>query len=493
MIDVLEGLSAIMDLTTLLYIFLGAMMGLLFGIIPGLGGTTVLALLIPLTFGMDKAQAVAMLISASGAVAFGGSMSAILLNTPGTAENIATTFDGFPLAKQGKAGVAIGASATASALGAIFGAIVLFMLIPVARNIVLMFSYPDYFLMAVLGIVVVVVASKSSLLKGLIAGGIGLLISFIGYDQTGFVRFTFDIDYLWGGVSVISIVIGVFAISEAIELFLKGGTISSDKDTMKIQGVGEGILSVFKNFGLFLKSALIGTVIGIIPGVGGTVANFVAYLRAKASVKDNSMFGKGDIRGVIAPESSNNAKDGGSLVPTVAFGIPGSGTMAVLLGALILHGLESGPQLMVKNASVLYTLVFALVLANIIVAVVGLLMVKQLVKVTLVPTNILAPSIIAISVMGALAVNGYFSDVLIAVIFGVIGYFMKKFDYSRVALIIAIVLGPMAENTFFQTYHALGLSVFYTRPLSIFLIAILIFVLLIPFFSKMKRKRGASV
>ena len=490
----LTGLSSFLDISVLLYLILGSMLGMFFGILPGLGGATALALLLPLTFGMDTTSAVVLLISTTAATAYGGSITAILINTPGTSQNIATTFDGYPLAKQGRAGVALGASATASALGGIFGCLVLMALIPLARNIVLLFSYPDYFLLAILGLSVIAVVSQGSVLKGLIAAGIGLLISFIGYDQTGFARYDFNNPYLWSGISLVPVVIGVFAIVESIELFLKGGTISSTYTKVnQTSDIKNGILSVFKNFGLFLRSSVIGTIIGIIPGVGGTVANFVSYMQAKQTSKNNELFGKGDIRGVIAPEAANNAKDGGSLIPTVAFGVPGSAEMAILLGALILHGLEPGPKLLIQDADVLFTLIFGLVIATIFVSVIGLIFARQFAKLTSIPTKILAPCIFIVSAMGALAVNGYFGDLIIAIIFGVLGFYMKKFGYSRIALVIALTLGSMAENSFFQTYKALGFTSFVTRPFSLILIIIILSVLIFPLFQKArKRKEGGD-
>jgi putative tricarboxylic transport membrane protein len=486
----LEGFYSLFELSSIIYLIIGAFLGLLFGIMPGLGGPTVLALLIPITFGMDPAQAIILLTAAMGAVPFGGSITAILLNTPGTPQNVATTFDGYPLARQGKAGMALGAAATASALGAVFGVIVLLLLIPVARSVVLAFSYPDYFLLAFLGLTVIAVVSQGELFKALIATGLGLMISFIGYDPEGIIRFTNDNPYLTEGISLVSVIIGVFAIAEMIELYVQGGGSVVQSGTLsKTTGVMSGVVSVFKNFGLFIRSSVIGTVIGVIPGVGGVVANFLAYMQAKQTVKDEK-FGTGDIRGVIAPESANNAKDGGSLVPTVAFGIPGSSEMAVLLGAFILHGIEPGPKLMIQHVDILYALIFALVAANIVVSVIGLLFANQFTKLTLVPIRILAPLVFAISAMGALATHGYFIDLILAFIFGVLGYFMKKYGYSRIALVIALVLGTLAETAFYQTKQALGLSAFVTQPLSLTLIGVIILVLAWPFIQNRKSKRG---
>jgi TctA family transporter len=267
-----------------LYLVLGTLLGLLFGILPGLGGPQVLALLLPITYGMDTNLAIVLLVGAMSSIAFGGSIPAILINTPGTPQSAATCFDGFPLAQQGKAGMAIGAAATASCLGAIFGAIILTILLPVGRYVVLAFSYPEYFMLALMGLSVIAVVSKGSLWKGLIAACLGLILSTVGYDPiTGSVRYTFGTDYLWDGIRLVPAFIGLFAIGEAIDLFLGRGKIAQSAYAGRIGGIAKGIKAVFKHFGLFIRCSVIGTLVGIIPGVGGAVTNFLAYGSAKVT------------------------------------------------------------------------------------------------------------------------------------------------------------------------------------------------------------------
>ena len=305
-----------------LYLVLGTLLGMLFGILPGLGGPQVLALLLPITYGMHAELAMVLLVGAMSSIAFGGSIPAILINTPGTGQSAATCFDGFPLAQQGKAGMAIGAAATASCLGAVFGAIILTVILPIGRLVVLAFSYPEYFMLALMGLSVIAVVSIGSLWKGLVAACLGLIFSTFGYDPiTGSVRFTFGSDYLWDGIRLMPAFIGLFAIGETLDLFLKRGKIAQAY-TGKIGGVTQGVKAVFRNFGLFLRCSIIGTIVGIVPGVGGAVSNFLAYGHAVQVSKNPENFGKGDIRGVIAPEAGNDAKDGGALVPTLIFGIP---------------------------------------------------------------------------------------------------------------------------------------------------------------------------
>jgi len=476
-----------------LYLVLGTLLGMLFGILPGLGGPQVLALLLPITYGMNVDLAIVLLVGAMSAIAFGGSIPAILINTPGTGQSAATCFDGFPLAQQGKAGMAIGAAATASCLGAIFGAIILTIILPIGRLVVLAFSYPEYFMLALMGLSVIAVVSKGSLWKGLIAACLGLILSTIGYDPvTGSVRFTFGSDYLWDGIRLLPAFIGLFAVGEALELFLKRGKIAQIDYRGKIGGVMEGIKAVFRHFGLFLRCCVVGTLVGIIPGVGGAVSNFLAYGHAVQVSKDPEKFGTGDIRGVIAPEAGNDAKDGGALVPTLIFGIPGSLEMAVFLGALILLGLEPGPRMMIDNPEVVLVLIYTLVAGNILVALIGLFGAGFLVKITYVPTSLLAPVIFMLALMGAYLVHGMLADVIVAVIFGVLAFAMKRFDFSRIAVVIAIVLGGLAQKTFHQTLMLWGFKGFFNRPISLGLFIITVAMILVPYVREMLISRKAA-
>jgi TctA family transporter len=471
-----------------LYLVLGASVGMLFGILPGLGGPQAVVLLLPLTFGLEPRLAITTLIGASGATAFSGSVTAILINTPGTAVNAATCFDGFPLARQGKAGMALGASATSSALGAIFGAIILTLVLPIGRKLVLAFSYPEYFMLAILGLSIIVVISRETLLKGFIAAILGLLFSSFGYcGITGSVRFTFGLIYLWDGIKLVPALIGLFAIAEAVDLFIGRGTIArTERFEGAITGVFEGVKSVFKHFRVFLRSAIIGTIIGIIPGVGGSVSNFIAYAHIVQSSKDKEKFGHGDIRGVIAPEAANDAKDGGALIPTLIFGIPGSIVMAVLLGALMIHGIEPGPRMMLDYPELILILIWALVFSNLFTSTVGLLLSLQLSKITLIPTTIVAPVIFVLSILGTYALNKMFADVVVVLIFGLLGFAMKRFDYPRISLVIALVLGGLAQKSFHQTIMALGIKGFIIRPISL---GLLIATIVLLVFSLAKSKR----
>ncbi|KMK65035.1 tripartite tricarboxylate transporter permease [Puniceibacterium sp. IMCC21224] len=503
------GLDILLDATftvftsgSIIYIFLGVLLGLCFGVIPGLGGTTALALLIPVTFTMESLDAMYLAGGVMGATSFGGSITAILLNTPGTAPNAATTFDGYPLAQQGKAGLAIGASAAASAMGGLIGLFTLLLVIPVARELVLAFGPAEFFLLTIFGLVAIAVSARGKLLRGLIAGGFGLMLAFVGSDTvSGEIRFALDSDYLWDGVPLVPTLTGMFALSQMIELGLKGGSVAAKGEDAgrKITGVWEGVLSVFKNWTVLLRGSAIGTIIGAIPGLGGTVASFIAYTSTVQSSKNPESFGKGNILGVIAPEAANNAKDGGSLVPTVAFGIPGSAETALFLGILVLHGIEPGPTILLQNQAEVYGLILALTLSAVGASVIGLLLSRWLVLITYVNVHFLVPVVVAVSLTGVYVLDGKLGDVILAMVMGVVGYLMIRFDYPRLTLVIALVLGETAERSFHQTqlisdYDMLGFMA--GRPQSLVLIVLILLTLLLPglrktrlFGGKMRRER----
>jgi TctA family transporter len=471
-----------------LYLVLGVVIGMTFGVLPGLGGPQVLALLLPLTFAMDSTDAIILLIGAAGAVPLGGSITAILINTPGTPQNAATTFDGYPMTKMGRAGEAIGAAASASVMGALVGAVILTIILPFGKLIVLSFSYPETFMMAMLGLAIIAVLSKGALWKSLIATGLGLMLSTIGMDvATGTPRYTMDTYYLIDGISLIPALIGLFAVAEAISLFTSKSTISTAKVNTSLRGVMTGVKATFTHFGIFFRSSIVGTIIGIIPGVGGSVANFLGYAQAVSTSKDKSQFGKGDIRGVIGAEAANNAKDGGALVPTLIFGVPGSLEYAVLLGALMIHGIQPGPRLLLDHAELAISMIYALVLSNIVVGVIGVLGAKFIVPITQIRITFVAPVVMILALLGSYATQAVIGDVVVAVLFGFIGYVMIRYEYSRVALVIALVLGDILQMSLIQTLSAQGIVGLVNRPISLGLVIVTLAILVFPFIWRSSR------
>ena len=469
------------------YIFLGVLVGLTFGVIPGLGGTTALALLIPVTYTMDPVAAMYLAGGSMGATSFGGSMTAILLNTPGTPPNAATTFDGYPLTRQGKAGLAIGASATASAMGGLIGLISLLLVIPLARNIIYLFGPPEFFLLTILCLIAIAVATRGKLLRGLIAGGFGLMAAFVGMDSvSGELRYTGEVDYLWDGIPLVPVLTGMFAVSQMLELALRGGSIVSDAQrSTKLSGVFDGIKSVFRHWPHLLRGSAIGTVIGAIPGLGGVVASFFAYSSAAQTSREPETFGKGNIIGVIAPESANNAKDGASLLPAVAFGIPGSAESALLLSILILHGIEPGPSILIENQREIYGLILAITFSAVGASIVGLISARWLMLVTYVKVQVLVPIVISVTLTAVYVLEGKSGDVIVCAIMGVVGYLMIRFDYPRLTFIIALVLGRTMEQAFHQSMAISDgdmYSYIASRPTAIVLVVCIILTLLFPAF-----------
>lgn len=494
LVEVLTGGSAV-------FVLIGVALGLCFGVIPGLGGTTALALLIPVTFTMEPIDAMYLAGGVMGATSFGGSITAILLNTPGTAPNAATVFDGYPLAQQGKAGLAIGASATASAMGGLIGLFTLLLFIPVAKQVVLLFGPAEFFLLTLLGLTAIAVSARGKLLRGLISGGVGLMFAFVGIDtMTGQERYVMGSNYLWDGIPLVPTLTGMFAISQMIELSLKGGAVAAagDEKSRRISGVVDGIVAVFRHWPTLVRGSAIGTLIGAIPGLGGTVASFIAYTSAVQSSRDPGSFGKGNIVGVIAPESANNAKDGGSLIPTVAFGIPGSAETALFLGILVLHGIDPGPSILLHNEHEIYGLIVALTLSAVGASIIGLIAARWLVLITHVNVNVLVPVVVAVSLTGVYVLEGKPADVILCLVMGILGYVMIRFDYPRLTLVIALVLGETCERSFHQTmlisdHNMLGFML--GRPAATILLVAIVFTIFLPILRKVltvRQRRAAA-
>jgi TctA family transporter len=463
-----EGLLLVLAWPNILYPIAGTLAAMVVALLPGLSGATLMALAIPLTLGWDPLHVMLLYGALVGGATFMGSVTAILLNIPGSAPNAATLIDGYPMAQRGLAMTALAASSTASALGSTFGVIVLIALIPVIALVIPGIGPPEYLLLALWGLVAIGTIIRGSVAKGLAAAGLGLMVSFIGLDpRTADARFTFGTLYLQDGLNVVGVFLGMFALAEVIDLSAsRRETISGKRQVAELGGsVADGIVSVFRHRGLFLRSSVIGTVVGMIPGLGGTVAAFIAYGEAVRTDR-NGTIGTGDIRGVIAPEAANDAKDGGSLLPTLTLGIPASSGTAVLLSVMAIHGIRPGQELMTEGLPLMFALIWALFLSNWITSVAGLAMVRPLSRLTVVRTRRLIPPIVILAVLGALALNGRVTDVWMAVLFGVAGYLMKKHHWSRVAFVMALVLGPLFEQNLQLTLdlQRLGRIDFWSRP-----------------------------
>jgi putative tricarboxylic transport membrane protein len=494
----LEGLRLVFSWPYIVYPLAGTLLAMLFSSIPGLNSSSLMALAIPLTFSWDPLPVMLIFGAFVGGATFMGSVTAILFNIPGKAQNAVTLLDGYPMTQQGQAKTAIGCAAASSALGSTFGIFILIGLIPFMREAAMALGPPEYLMLAIWGLTTLAALAGNSLLKGLAIAGLGLQLAFIGYDpRTAELRFTFGFDYLHDGLSLVPVFLGVFALAEVIDLMVsRKETLSGKLRMQDLTGsVGEGVRSVFRHFGLFLRCSVIGTVIGAIPGVGSSVAGFVAYGHASQTAADRSRFGRGDIRGVLAPEAANDAKDGGALVPTLALGIPGGTGTAVLLGALTLHGMAPGREMLTDNLVLVFVLIWSLFLSNWITSLLGLSLVNPMARLSTIRTARLMPFIISLAVIGSLQYRGLMADVVCAMFFGVVGYLMKRYDWPRIPLVIAMALAPLFETNLHLTLRLqeLGRIDFWSRPLVLVLILLTLSNFFLPaFLGKLRAIRAAK-
>ncbi|MGE3247520.1 MAG: tripartite tricarboxylate transporter permease, partial [Beijerinckiaceae bacterium] len=467
-------------------LFLGVMIGLYLGAVPGLGWMVGFAMLMPFTFGMDPVVAFALLLGMYAVTTTSDTLTAVLLGVPGTGAAAATVVDGYPMSQRGEAMRALGAAYTGSAIGGVFGALSLAVMLPIIAPLILAFAPPEFFMLGVLGLMYVGALSGRSIARGLIAALLGLLIATIGYStQGGIARYSFEINYLLDGLDVIPLALGLFAIPEIVELACRGLPIARHAQDVSTKGqMLQGIKDAFTHWWLVLRSSMIGIYIGMLPGVGAAIADWVAYGHAVHTAKDKSQFGKGDIRGVIAPETANNSVKGSDLVPTIAFGIPGSAAMSILLGAFLIHGLRPGPDMLTTKLSFTYSMVWTLVIANVTGALALMLWSKQISKIVFLRANLIVPAIILFSFMGAWVNKSNMGDWAVLLLFGAIGIWFKQAGWPRPPVILGFVLGPIMETNLDITLQAIGWG-FVTRPLVVAMIVILA----ISFAFEMRRQR----
>lgn len=485
MVDVLlEAFAHAFSLLNLVTILWGTVLGIIIGALPGLGPTLAVSLMITVSFKMPADTALILLGAVYSGAIYGGSISAILINAPGTPGSAATTFDGYPMSKQGKAGIAMGLSVTSSLVGGIFSIVCLILFAPVIARFSVKFGPPELFMLAMCGLAIIAAVSKSALRRGIIAGGIGLMMSFFGQDlMTGESRFDFGILALEDGLPFIVGLVGMFAASQSISLSERKGSISlSGKVTGG--GVREGIRLTFKYPMTLFKSSVIGTIVGAVPGAGISAANFLAYMEAIRTAKDPDSFGKGNPEGVVACEASNNAVSGGSLIPTLTIGIPGNATTAAFLGGVMIHGLRPGMDLFSTNAAITYSLFIGLILANLCFFIVGLFAINWFAKITLIRNELLVPIILLLSMVGSFALSNKYADMIICLVFGLLGYFFKKFGFPVIAVVLGMILGPIGERGFHQSLMMSKGSylIFFTRPLSLVLFLLTLLVLFFQLF-----------
>lgn len=483
-----QGLLVILQWHTLAVMLLGIFLGFWVGLLPGLGGSTTLALMLPFIYKMSPVEAFAFLLGMHSVVSTTGDITSVLFGIPGEGTTAATVLDGHAMAKRGEAGRALGAALMSSLVGAVIGAVALAISIPIVRPLVLTFGSPELFMLGIVGIAFISSLSGQggrALLRGFLAGLLGLFFALVGDDpQAGIQRFTFGSLYLWSGLDLVPVLVGIFAIPEIVDLAIRGTSIAGELPRGDLsKGAWEGTKDTFRHFWLTTRCSLIGTFIGIMPGLGGGVAQWIAYGHAVQSAKDaegRSGFGKGDVRGVLGPGAANNSKEGGSLIPTIAFGVPGSSSMAILLAAFFMVGLVPGPDMLDKHLVLTFSMVWTLIVANIITVGLSYALLTQLAKLTSVRGSVLIPFILFLAFIGAYTSNNDVGDLLTFLFFGVIGYVMIRCGWPRSPLVLGFVLGKIVENNFYISTIRYGASWLH-RPVVLILIALTLVVVIYPF------------
>ena len=478
----LTGLTSVLAWPAIGFMVLGVAIGMWMGAVPGLGGVLGMILLLPFTFDMEPVNAFALLLGLFAVTSTSDTIASVMLGIPGTAASQATILDGYPLAQKGQAARAFGAAFTVSAFGGVFGAAVLAISLPLITPIITAFKSGEIFMLAILGLAMVGSLSGGSITKGVAAALLGLLISTIGSAQTvAIYRYTFDQDYLLDGLPIVPVVLGLFAIPELMELATRNVNISRvSKEQAEGGGMLDGIRDAFRHWWLATRCATIGTYIGILPGLGAAIVDWVAYGHAVQSAKDKSKFGKGDIRGVIAPEAANNAIKGGALIPTIAFGIPGSLGMAILLGALLLVGLLPGPDMLTTDLPITFAMVWTIVIANILAAIVLMFLAKYVAKVAFISGHLIVPGVILFIFMGAWLAGGTSLGAWITcLMFGILGYIMKVTGWARPPLVLGLILGGISENRFQLATLAEGSYAWLSRPIVLFIVCLIVLTILL--------------
>jgi len=492
-----QGFSLLLNVNSVIFLFFGVFLGILCGAIPGLTTTTAVAILVPLTYAMGAMDALVFLACIYVAAMFGGSITAILINTPGTPAAASTAFDGYPMAKRGEAERALGLALGSSVLGGLFSYVFLLIAMWPIAYFAIRFGAPEMFLLAAMGLSIIAGLGKGSFWRAVLAGLFGVLIATFGISPTGMIRPHFGTPWMLNGAPQIPTMIGLLAFSELISMLSDSlNSTSADKGTSKRMGkeIVKGMVEPLKYRKTTLVSCIIGTFLGALPAAGASIAAFISYNQAKQTSKNPESFGTGTPEGIVAPETANSASTGGALATTLAFGIPGSGTTAVLISAMMLHGMIPGPRLFIDQMPVVYALIIALFVSQAVMIVMGVIFCKSMSGIINVSPNILAPTIAVLCVVGSFALRTSFFDVGFMIVFGIIGYFMKKGDYPVFATVLGLVLGRMSDENLIRTAirFRYDFSVFLTRPISLVLVIFTVIMVLYPLVMSHMRKKNKS-
>lgn len=476
----IQGVGALFVWPAVGYLLLGVLIGIVVGILPGLGGLSALAMLLPFSFLLDVYSAMAFLMGMYAVTTTSDTIAAVLLGVPGTSASQATILDGYPMAVKGEAGRALGAAYTVSMLGGVAGGLLVIVSLPLVRELVLSIGSPEFFMLGLFGLLIVGALSGGAPLRGIIVVLFALALAMIGTSpQEGIPRYTFGDAYLLGGIKIVPVVLGLFALPELLDLFVRRSSIARVA-LESAQGMQQGIRDAFRHWWLTLRSIFIGVYVGMIPGLGASIVDWVAYGHAVQSEKHPERFGTGDVRGVIAPEAANNALKGGALVPTLAIGVPGNAPMALFLVALTVQGVSPGPDILGNRVDVLFALVGALVVANILAAGLLLLATPYLARITQVRGTIIVAVVVVAALMGAWMSTQALGDWMVLLAFGVIGYVMKRWHWPRPPIALGLVLGPLLERYLHLSINVYGYD-WLTRPVVLIILALIVWTLYVQF------------
>lgn len=488
---VVNGLLALLTPESLAFMGIGVAFGIIIGFLPGVGGIVAMALLLPFIFGAEPAAAMALLLGAHVATIYNDAITGILFGVPGSAKGIALVFDGYPMTQRGEGGRALGLTAMSSLLGGIVGVVFLVAMLPVVRAVMLALGPPEYFVMGLWGLSVIALFGTQSIFKGLAAGGLGLLLATVGQDPvTATARYTFGSLYLFDGIDFAVAAIGLFAISQMISLHIEGGAIAKRKVGAQRGSVWDGVRDAFRYKRVVVQSSMLGLFIGALPGIGASVGGIAAYGQAARSSRNSDEFGKGAPQGIAAPAATLGANEGGGLLPTLGFGIPGGESAAILLSAFLVMGIAPGRQMLTEGLDLVFAMVWILVIANIVTTLVGLLTAPYFTRLTAVPAVRLIPLIMAVCFAGVYAINQRIEDVLLCAALGVVGFFMKTYGYPLASVAIGLVLGPILERYLHVSVTLHGPLFWVTRPVTLVLLLLVLATIAAPLV--LRRRRGTS-
>ena len=483
------GLSVAVEPTRLMFCFIGVLIGTLVGILPGLGPSAAISLLLPSTFHLDPTSAIIMLGGIYYGAMYGGSTTSILVNIPGESASVVTCLDGSQMARQGRAGAALGISAFGSFIAGTISVVGLAIVAPPLARFALKFGPPEYFALIFCGLSILIYLASASILKAVMMAFVGLFLGLIGTDfVTGYLRFTFGSDTLLDGVGMVPVVMGLFGIAEVLENLEKG--ISRDIFDTSINQLFPNRQDWKQSGGPIARGTVIGFFLGILPGGGALISSFTSYAIEKKISKHPEKFGHGAIEGVAGPESANNAATGGAFIPLLTFGIPANVVMALVLGALLIHGIQPGPLLIKDHPDLFWGVVASMYIGNAMLLVLNLPMIPLWVKILRIPYPVLFPLIILFCLVGVYSLNNNYVEMIIMIVFGIFGYLMKKFGYEAAPLVFALVLCPILENAFRQSLMLSygNLTIFFTRPISLAFMVAGIVLFALPVFTSVRKK-----